>query len=198
MMSHYYKTDDTLPKDLNNIQVKLRSNSFVFYTQAGVFSKSALDYGSKLLIENIVISDQVKTIIDVGCGYGPIGLSLAKNNNLFVYMYDINERAVNLSKHNALTNEISNVEIKHNDLLNGISVKADMIVTNPPIRAGKQTVFKLYEQAFELLNSNGQFYCVIQRKQGAPSSYNKLMELYGNCEVITKSKGYWIIKANKL
>ena len=197
-MSHYYLNDKTLSEELSEYQVNLRNNSFVFYTQAGVFSKNNLDYGSQLLIENITLNEQIKTIIDVGCGYGPIGLALAKDNDLFVYMYDINERAVNLSKLNAKTNKITNVEISVNNLLEGVSVKADLVVTNPPIRTGKQTIFKLYEQAYTVLNQNGSFYCVIQKKQGAPSTYKKLVDLYGNCEIIAKSKGYWVLKANKV
>lgn len=197
-MSHYFINNPNLNKDLSNYKVNLRGSDFIFYTQAGVFSKNNLDYGSKLLIENIKITSDTKTIIDIGCGYGPIGLSLAKNNRVKSYMYDINERAVELAKLNAKSNDISNVEIYTNNLLDGINVKADLIVSNPPIRAGKQTVFKLYEQAYNNLNSNGAFYCVIQKKQGAPSSFEKIKELFENVEIITKSRGYWIIYAKKL
>lgn len=196
-MSHYYINDPNLNRDLLNFKVNLRDQDFVFYTQAGVFSKNYLDYGSKLLIKSIRIESHMKTIIDVGCGYGPIGLSLAKGNDVVVYMYDVNERATELSLKNAKANDVDNVVVKTNDLLENIDLKADLIVTNPPIRAGKKTVFELYEQAYQHLNEGGVFYCVIQRKQGAPSTFKKLMELYGNSEIITKSNGYWIISAVK-
>lgn len=196
-MSHYFINDPNLDNKLNKYKVNLRNNDFIFYTQPGVFSKNRLDFGSKLLIENVEITNDIKSIIDIGCGYGPIGLSLAKDNNLNVYMYDINERAIELAKLNAKTNDVTNVSINHNNLLDNISINVDLIVTNPPIRTGKKTIFKLYEQAYERLNKGGLFYCVIQRKQGAPSTQSKLLELFGNTEVITKSNGYWIIKANK-
>lgn len=197
-MSHYFINDPNLNKDLLNFSVSLRGNEFTFYTQAGVFSKNYLDYGSKLLIQTVNIKKTVKTIIDVGCGYGPIGLALAKDSKAKIYMYDINERAIELSTLNAKTNEIDNVIIKNNNLLDDININAELIVTNPPIRAGKKTLFKLYEQVYDNLNVGGEFYCVIQRKQGAPSTAKKIMELFGNYKTITKSKGYWIIYAVKL
>lgn len=198
-MSHYYINDPNLKNELNSYKVNLRKNDFIFYTQPGVFSKNNLDYGTKLLIESVEITDQVKTVIDIGCGYGPIGLSIAKENQkLSVYMYDINARAIELAKKNALANNISNVVISENYLLDNITVKADLIISNPPIRAGKNVIFKLYEQAFNNLDVGGSFYCVIQKKQGAPSTFKKLSELFNNAEIITKSKGYWIILAKKL
>lgn len=197
-MSHYYINDEKLNEEIKKINVKIKDVEFTFNTQSGVFSKSNIDFGSKLLIENIVVDPNVENIADIGCGYGPIGLSLAKFNPYsHIFMYDINQRAVNLAINNAKLNNINNVTIKNNNILDNITTNFDLIVTNPPIRAGKEIVFKIYEQAYQKLKEQGKFYCVIQKKQGAPSSYKKLTELFKNVQVITKSKGYWIIFAQK-
>jgi len=98
---------------------------------------------------------------------------------------------------NQKVNAVNNIQINVSNLFDQVNVKADVIVTNPPIRAGKQTVFKLYEDAYSNLNDGGVLYVVIQKKQGAPSSVNHLTSIFGECEVIEKKKGYWILFAQK-
>jgi 16S rRNA (guanine1207-N2)-methyltransferase len=197
-MSHYFKEDKQLEHDIRKKEYFINDMKLEMFTDRGVFSKEHLDFGTHVLQKNVDVNDQIKAIIDMGCGYGPIGLYLAKKYpNCNIYMYDINERAVNLAKENKKLNQISNASVILSDLFDNCDVHADLIVTNPPIRAGKQTVFKLYEQAYEHLNQGGHFYCVIQKKQGAPSTYNRLLELFSNCTVIEKEKGYWILLAIK-
>jgi 16S rRNA (guanine1207-N2)-methyltransferase len=167
-------------------------------TDRGVFSKEHLDFGTHVLLKNIQVTHDMKNIIDMGCGYGPIGLYFAKAyDDKNIYMYDVNERAIDLAKENKKLNHISNAHIDVSNLFDNCDINADLIVTNPPIRAGKQIVFKLYEQAYEHLNEGGHFYCVIQKKQGAPSTFNKLLELFSNCVVLEKEKGYWILLSIK-
>lgn len=198
-MSHYYVNDDTLDDKTKELAIKIKGIEYKFLTKSGVFSKNALDFGSKVLIESIKDHENIKTIADIGCGYGPIGLSLANQyNEATVYMYDINERAVELATKNAQLNKIKNVEIKTNNILENVTNKFDLIVTNPPIRVGKEVVFKIYEQSFERLNNGGYFYCVIQKKQGAPSSFDKIKELFKNATKVVQVKGYWIISAKKM
>lgn len=197
-MSHYFKNDATLNHDVTSFDVVILNHSFKFYTDAGVFSKRGLDYGSKVLIENLVIKDHIKDVLDVGCGYGPIGISLAKvYPNLFVTMIDINERAIEMARKNAQTHNVSNVEIKASDLFSNVSSTYDLILSNPPIRAGKQTIFKLYEDAEKHLNPGGLLCVVIQKKQGAPSTFEHLKTLFSWVEIVKKDKGYWVILSKK-
>ncbi len=197
-MSHYYLNDEKLAHDLNILDVRIKDVSLRLNTDSGVFSKRGLDYGTKVLLENIQLPTSVKTVIDMGSGYGPISLYLAKKYpEIFVYAYDVNERAVALTQMNIKENRIENVEASVSFLFENVNVKADVVVTNPPIRAGKQVVFALYEGAYKSLNHQGLLYVVIQKKQGAPSTVSKLIELFGNCETIDKSGGYWILLAKK-
>jgi 16S rRNA (guanine1207-N2)-methyltransferase len=197
-MSHYYINDETLSHDLKNIDITINQTTLKFQTDKGVFSKTGLDYGTRVLLENIHLTDQEIKVIDMGCGYGPIGLYVAKTYpKSFVYMIDVNQRAVDLVLKNKELNRIKNVEISQGFLFEKIKHQVDVILTNPPIRAGKQVVFALYEQAYQKLNSGGILYVVIQKKQGAPSTKEKLESLFGHVDILDKNKGYWILSAKK-
>lgn len=197
-MSHYFITDKNLNEDENEIKVTIKNKQYHFFTQAGVFSKNNIDYGTKVLLDNVTVPKDTKNIADVGCGYGVIGIILANENpNAKVNMYDINERAISLTKKNAIKNNVANVAVSLNNALDNVLEKFELIITNPPIRAGKEIIFKIYEQAYERLNLKGVFYCVIQKKQGAPSTVKKLEELFQKVEIVDKNGGYWIIRAEK-
>lgn len=195
---HYYSNQPVTGHDRRELETVLRGSKFKFISDAGVFSKSGVDYGSKVLIEALEIPSQ-STVLDVGCGYGPIGLSVARlAMEGHVTMIDINSRAVELAKENAKLNGISNVTILQSDLFEGVQGKMfDIVITNPPIRAGKETVHKIFEQAYEHLNDRGQLWIVIQKKQGSPSAKAKLESLFSRVEEVTKDKGYRIYKAIK-
>ncbi|WP_423800329.1 class I SAM-dependent methyltransferase [Neobacillus sp. SAB-20_R2A] len=199
MTEHYYSRSQKVESDPKYWDFTLRNHQFRFKTDNGVFSKREVDFGSRLLIESYTIPEINGPILDVGCGYGPIGLSIAKANpDRIIHMVDVNERALELARENAVLNKIENVKIYESDRL--LSVKEDSfsaILTNPPIRAGKKTVHDIFEQAYERLAARGELWVVIQKKQGAPSAMEKMKELFSNAEVIEKSKGYFIIKAKK-
>lgn len=168
-----------------------------FVTDAGVFSKSGLDYGSRVLIDALDIPVGA-SVLDVGCGYGPIGIAAGILGAGKVTMLDVNERAVELARENAAANGIAQAEAKQSDLLEAVSEERfDVIITNPPIRAGKETVHRLFEQASERLNPGGSLWIVIQKKQGAPSAKAKLETLFERVEEVTKDKGYRIYQAIK-
>lgn len=196
-MNHYFTNNADLKDNIKQLDVQLLGTSFRFYTNSGVFSKDAIDYGSKVLIQNIKIFDNVKNVLDMGCGYGPIGITLAKVYNVEVLMADINERAIKLAEQNIELNNIKKATTIVSDLFSKITTNFDMIVTNPPIRTGKQNIFNLYKQAFDYLNDDGFLYVVIQKKQGAQSTVKYLESLFKEVQVITKEKGYWIILATK-
>lgn len=197
-MSHYFKEDKNLNHDIRKKEIFINETRFEFFTDRGVFSKENLDFGTRQLLKYIDVASDVKTIIDMGCGYGPIGIYLAKlNPSAHVFMYDINMRAVELAIKNSELNQINNLTISKSYLFDQVTDQVDLIVSNPPIRAGKEVVFKLYEQSYEHLISGGSFYCVIQKKQGAPSTFAKLEQLFSNCVIVAKEKGYWVLLAKK-
>jgi len=197
-MSHYYINDNKLDHKIKKYEVEVNGIILNMYTDLGVFSKDYLDYGTRVLLETIKLDNKQETVIDMGCGYGPIGIYIAKvYPEKHVYLFDINERAVEMALKNQEENAVNNTKISVSNLFDQVNVKADVILTNPPIRAGKQTVFRLYEEAYSNLNDGGILYVVIQKKQGAPSSVNHLSITFGNCEVIEKKKGYWILSARK-
>jgi len=114
-----------------------------------------------------------------------------------VTLADINTRALELSRENAAANNAAFVTILSSDAWDSITDTFDQVLTNPPVRAGKQTVFAFYEGAFEHLAPGGSIFVVLQKKQGAPSTEKKLAELFGNCEIVAKDSGYWILRAIK-
>lgn len=198
MSDHYYSPKPSSPSAKHVIVEKLRGKTYSFVTEAGVFSRREVDFGSRLLIETMVIPADAQ-VLDVGCGYGPIGLvaaDLAKDG--FVTMIDINERAVAAAKENAERLGIRNVRILQSDRFEALGEQTfDCILTNPPIRAGKAVVYSIFEGAFQRLRSGGTLWVVIQKKQGAPSAFSKLEELFGSVEEVKKEKGYWIFCAIK-
>ncbi|MCR2807287.1 class I SAM-dependent methyltransferase [Paenibacillus soyae] len=198
MSNHYY---DKTPGTAHNRQThddKLRGQAMKFVTDAGVFSKAGVDYGSRVLIEAMELGER-DHVLDVGCGYGPIGLSAARIAvNGHVTMIDINERAIELAKENARLNKIANVTIVQSDLFEAVrNERFDAIVSNPPIRAGKAVVHRIFEEGHDLLKEGGSMWIVIQKKQGAPSAFEKLESLFGEVEEVTKDKGYRIFRARK-
>lgn len=195
---HYYSKEPVTGHDRRELETELRGSKFRFISDAGVFSKSGVDYGSRVLIEALDIPS-ASHVLDVGCGYGPIGLSAAKMvKDGHVTMIDINSRAVELARENAKLNGIHNVTVLESDLFSAVEGKEfDVVLTNPPIRAGKETVHNIFEQAFEHLKDQGQLWVVIQKKQGSPSAKAKLESLFPQVEEVTKDKGYRIFKAVK-
>lgn len=198
MTEHYYSSQPSARQDRKLIEVALRGRVFRFLTDAGVFSKHGIDYGSRFLIDTMQIPEEA-CVLDVGCGYGPIGLSAAVlASKGTVWMVDVNERAIFLSVENAKINDISNVNIIRSDLFSEISKQAfSHVLTNPPIRAGKETVHRIFEGAFNQLLPDGELWVVIQKKQGAPSAKEKLECLFPFVEEVGKDKGYRIFKAKK-
>ena len=199
-MTHYYSKQQEIAHDRKQLQFTLRQFQLRFMSDSGVFSKNGIDYGSRVLIESMEIPDDA-SVLDVGCGYGPIGLTAAKLAvKGHVTLVDVNERALALAAENARLNLISNVTIQESDGLAALGDQQyDVILTNPPIRAGKEVVHRIFEEACAHLKPGGSLWIVIQKKQGAPSALAKLELLFGEdaVEEVTKDKGYRIYKAVK-
>ncbi|GAB2695733.1 class I SAM-dependent methyltransferase [Paenibacillus thermoaerophilus] len=198
MADHYYTQNPGAARDERTIDIAVRGISLRLTTDSGVFSKGGLDYGSRFLIECLEWSPGAR-VLDVGCGYGPIGLAVAKlDPSARVTMLDINERAVELARRNARSNGLPNAEALASDRLSAVAGREfDVVVTNPPIRAGKSVVHAIFEEARDKLVPGGSLWIVIQKKQGAPSAKARLEELYASVEEVGKDKGYRVFKAIK-
>lgn len=198
MSNHYYSKSPNAAHERKTHETTLRGKKFRFVTDSGVFSKTGVDFGSRVLIEAMEFPC-TSEVLDVGCGYGPIGLAAATlADQGRITMIDINERAVQLASENAAANNIRNVDIRQSDVYEAVRGMAfDVILTNPPIRAGKATVHRIFEEGYELLRDGGSMWVVIQKKQGAPSAKEKLEQLFGAVEEVAKDKGYRIFQATK-
>lgn len=199
MSNQYFENNKNLASNIQEINFYFRENTFKFLTDNGVFSKGGVDFGSSTLLKTINLKEgQTISILDVGCGYGPIGICLGKTYpNVKIDMVDVNERAIDLAKKNAENNKVNNVNIFISNVYENINSKYDLIISNPPIRAGKSVVHSIICGAYNYLNEGGEMRCVIQQKQGAPSAIKALNEVFTTVEIIDKSKGYWIISAKR-
>lgn len=197
-MSHYYAFDPSLSSNPHAVEVYFENQKLIFTTDVGVFSKKEIDFGSFTLIKTLLNYPSVDTMLDIGCGYGVIGLSLAyfkKCNH--VEMIDINQRAIELTNKNCQNLSIKNVVIYQSNGLSKVTHLFERIVTNPPIRAGKKVIYQMFEDSFHHLLEKGELWVVIKKDLGAPSAQKKLQELFAEVEVVLKHKGYWIIRATK-
>lgn len=192
-MSHYF-TNDNVKSNEKIVDVKIKDTNLKFITDNGVFSKRGLDFGTRTLLENIYLSSK-KEILDFGCGYGPIGIYLAKTTNNQIDMLDINKRALSLAIKNSKLNKVT-VNIFESNIYSNVSKKYDYIITNPPIRVGKKILYDILFDAYDYLKENGELWLVVNKNQGAHSLVNDLKEKY-TVEVVAKNKGFYIIKAQK-
>lgn len=197
MSEHYFSKKPQSKSSPKTWSYRLKERQYTFTSDVGVFSKNEVDFGSKLLIEQFRPPEIQGDILDLGCGYGPIGIAISDSYpDRHVVMTDVNERAVLLAEKNAAKNQINNAEFIQSDQFSQLDGRMfAAILTNPPIRAGKQTVHQMFEKSKKALMKMGEIWVVIQKKQGAPSAKDKLEELFGNVEVVTKDKGYFILRA---
>ena len=196
-MDHYYSKDPTSKSEERILEYELSGNKFKFISDNGIFSKNHVDFATDFLIRTIY--NEVKgDILDVGCGYGVIGITLSKNKNVnSVTMLDVNHRALELATRNSKLNNTNNIKVIESDGFENINNLYDTIITNPPIRAGKSVIYKIYEDAKNHLNDGGILFLVINKKHGAPSTIEYLNELFGDCEVVDKKSGFNILKCIK-
>ena len=198
-MQHYYTNNPTTKSCEKIISSKIKNIELQFYTDNGVFSKENVDFGTKVLLENFYSEKEYADVADVGCGYGVISIFLAKKNpNYNFTMIDVNNRSLELSKKNIELNKIDNkIEIIESSSFDNVKGNFDIVLTNPPIRAGKKIVHKIMTDSYEHLNDQGELWVVIQKKQGMASCKKLLEETFSMVEVVVKNKGYYILKAVK-
>lgn len=190
-MAQYFDNVD-LKSEIKRFYIKIFDYNLPFYSDNGVFCKEHLDFGTRLLLENIAWDEIDGDILDVGCGYGPIGIIASKLTNNKVVMCDVNRRAIHLARMNAKENHV-NVTVLESDCYQNINGKFNTIITNPPIRAGKKIVYEILFGAKDYLDNNGSLYLVIHKDQGAKSLIKDL-EVEYNVQVLEKNKGFFVIK----
>lgn len=191
-MSHYYTDNNNLPSNRKIFDYYFDNEVFSFTTDNGVFSKDNVDYGSYVLLKTIYRLDLGKSLLDLGSGYGPIGIILKRfNPNVDIEMVDVNSRATELAKINCSQNN-TDIKIHLCEDISTLDHKFDTIVLNPPIRAGKKIIYDLYEKSKSMLNDNGHLYIVIRKAQGADSSLKKLETLFNEVKLINRDKGYLV------
>lgn len=195
MADHYYSKDPSSKSEVQTLSYEVGGRTYTFFSDHSVFSIQRVDPGSDLLIRTI-LKDQEHTekILDLGCGYGPIGLVLADQLGAEATLMDINERAMDLARRGAAANRIT-AEVVTEDKVTDQDYT--LVATNPPIRAGKSTVYHFFALAYEHLKENGALYVVIRKQQGADSAVKELKRVFGNCATIGRQSGYHILKSIK-
>ena len=199
-MSHYFQDDPTLASNIKKISFEVKGLTMELLTDNGVFSKNKVDEGSLAFLKVILPLDLGNNILDLGCGYGTIGLTLAiAKKEARVTLADINTRALVLCDKNAQELGLSQrVTILQSDIYEKIEGQFDSIVVNPPIRAGKRVTYAMYEGAKQRLIDGGSLFIVIRKAQGAPSASKYIEELFGNITLLKRDKGYFIYQAKKV
>ncbi len=196
MAEQYYTADPTSESRPVPCAFPYRGHGLNFTTDAGVFSKGELDVGSRLLLDALpALSGDV---LDLGCGWGAIGVAVGKAYPACrVTMADVNHRALDLSRQNAARNGVTAEIIESDGMAAVLGRTFDAIITNPPIRAGKQVIYQMFADASRCLNPGGALYLVIRKQQGAESCVKYLKTLYVQVEKLDKSGGFWVLKASE-
>jgi len=193
MAEHYYTQTPGTEHAEKQVIFEVLGMQFKCTTDSGVFSRDGLDMGTRILLEALpALSGR---ILDLGCGWGPVGTALGKKYpETQILLSDVNERAAELAKRNLLSNGVKNASVVRGDGYESVEGRFDAIVLNPPIRAGKAVIYSMFENAREHLTETGALYIVIRKQQGAESAEKYLKTLYGSVERISREKGYWVLK----
>jgi 16S rRNA (guanine1207-N2)-methyltransferase len=175
-----------------------RGEVMTFETDAGVFASEALDPGTALLIEALDPTPEA-TVLDLGCGWGAIGLAAARAAPKGrVVLTDVNRRAILLARRNARRNGIPNVEVRSGSVYAPIGEERfDLIASNPPYHAGRETVLSILEHAPEHLTTDGRLLLVGKGSQGIQYYQGWFVEHWGASNVVVRLRGsgYRVLEA---
>ena len=195
---HYFSVNPKTQLRYGVVRTCLCGHQFEFLTASSVFSVKRVDLGTRVLIENMVLP-QRGWVLDVGCGYGAVGIAAAKlNPALHVVLTDVNRRAVLLARQNSERNRVYNVEVKHGSLYEPVAgLSLAVVLSNPPVSAGMETVEALVKGAPTVLGVGGSFQMVVRSKIGKKTLPQVFKEAFGNCNVLAIESGYRVLKAEK-
>lgn len=195
-MSQYFDNDNNIKHNKRIIEFYFNDKKYNLYSDNGVFSKDKFDYGTRLLLDSIDIEKISGNVLDLGCGIGVVGIILGTiNKNINIDMIDINDRALSLVRDNLTLNKVK-ANVFSSDVYSNVNKKYDYIITNPPIRAGKEVVRKFLLGGYDYLNDNGILYFVMRKDHGVKSMIKELENKY-NVTIINKDKGFYILSLTK-
>lgn len=195
-LNHYFTNNNNLRSEERVIKYCYGSTCFEFISDNGVFSKNKIDFGSITLIETYLKHKKnIHNFLDVGCGYGFLSIVLAKMLKISGVGVDVNLRAIHLAEKNALLNQVS-VSFKESNIYENVTGTYDLILTNPPIRAGKKVVLEIFLKAKEYLAENGEIWGVVRKDQGAKSILKVLSDTY-QVEILEKNKGFYVFSLKR-
>ncbi|HHX33023.1 MAG TPA: class I SAM-dependent methyltransferase [Mollicutes bacterium] len=193
-MNQYFTNNTSLKSKLKVLNYSYNEYNISLKSDLGVFSKDKIDLGSQTLLESYFINGRKNVkVLDVGCGYGLLGISLAKIMNCDVDMIDVNKRAIHLCKMNIKENKV-NAKVWESDVYENIKDKYDVIITNPPIKAGKKIYEKIINESFNYLKENGELWFVMRNNHGVKTIHKNLKKTK-NSEIMIKNKGFYVIRA---
>lgn len=194
MSDHYYTENPSSEHNFRTVRCSALGVEAEFLTDAGVFSRDGLDTGTRALLE--ALPEPAGRVLDLGCGWGAVGVLMGKRwPKAEIVMTDINHRATELARHNLAQNGVT-AQVFDGDGFEDVPGDFDMIVTNPPIRAGKAAIYALFADAKARLRPGGELYIVIRKQQGAPSALKYLREIFSEAEVVSRTAGFWVIRAS--
>ena len=197
-MNHYFQDNPNLKSNVRLLTVTLLGQPFSFYTDDGIFSKDELDDGTATLIETVSKESVYGRCLDLGCANGMVGIALKKwFPNTQFDLVDVNQRALALAKKNIDYHQLEGIQAFYSDGFSENEHHYQFIFFNPPIRAGKAVIYRLYEQSYHHLLPQGALYVIIRKSHGASSSQTKLLQLFGNCRIVKRNKGYYLLQSLK-
>lgn len=196
-MSHYFTDNQNLPHNRKEFSFRFLSVTYSFVTDSGIFSKDGVDQGTEILLQCAANQPLAGSVLDLGCGLGVISV-ICKTMFPQIEMIgiDVNTRAVDYARLNCARNHVDCSIMKSEESRIGVS-ELDWVIANPPIRVGKAILYTLFEEVFNALNKGGHFMFVIRKSHGAQSAKIKCESLFGNCSIIERSKGYYILLCEK-
>ena len=194
MADHYFTPSPQSEHHPARVETEYRGHTLLFETDSGVFSRWEMDRGTEVLL-NSLPENIVGTVLDMGCGYGAIGVAVGgAYAECDVTMADINERACELAKQNAAKNGIRAKVLQSDGYARVLGSRFDFILQNPPIRAGKAVIYRMFADAATCLNEDGSLWLVIRKQQGAPSAITYLKTLFADVAAVEKKSGYWVLR----
>lgn len=196
MSDHYFSASPTSEHRYAEAEYVYRGETLRFLTDAGVFSRGEVDFGTDVLLRALP-QEMAGRVLDLGCGWGAVGASVGKKYSACrIVMSDVNERALALAAKNAAANGVQ-AETAQSDGLERVEGPFDYILTNPPIRAGKQVIYRLFAESAQKLSPEGSLYIVIRKQQGAESAVKYLKTIFQQVDTVDKSGGFWVIRCRE-
>ena len=195
-MSQYFDNDKNIKSERKIIKFNFNNKDFSIYSDNGVFSKDRFDYGTRVLLNSVDIDKLSGNVLDLGCGLGVVGIILGTfNKGINIDMVDINERAIDLAKNNLVLNNVkANVFVS--DIYSNIDNKYDFIITNPPIRAGKNVIRGFLLGSYDYLKDDGILYFIMRKDHGVKSMIKELSVKF-NTSIVNKDKGFYVVLCTK-